>query len=185
MIVKVLSGTRSYGDGTLASHVLQRLTGTWGDAACAFEGPCRVTVQGLVDLEDARRRSPIESRRMLHFLAEHFDRDLFRAVLRQRLLVSIFQEMLPANLRRQIGRIGDDLFIGSRKLSVSIATLTPVSSLIHFGVNLDARGAPVPAVGLTQLGVGNARFLARRVLEGYRDELAEIERACVKVRAVP
>ena len=40
-------------------------------------------------------------------------------------------------------RKGDDLFLGEGKLSVSIATASPVSTLIHLGVNEDASGAPV------------------------------------------
>ena len=40
---------------------------------------------------------------------------------------------------------GDDLYVGDRKLSISIAAPSPTSALIHFALNIDPTGAPVRA----------------------------------------
>lgn len=106
-------------------------------------------------------------------------------VCRQRLVVAeaaeILREMAPGLALR---RCGDDLYRGERKLSVSVATRSPASGLIHFGVNVDPTGAPVPAVGLAELGVEPLEF-ARRLLAAYAEEMVGLERACAKVREVP
>jgi hypothetical protein len=119
---------------------------------------------------------------MLHFLCEFFDPDLPKTILRQRLLVAIAAEQLAGvtGLRRN----GDDLYVGERKLSVSIATVSPVSSLIHFALNIDPTGAPVPAVGLAELGVEPEQF-ARRLMTAFAEELESIDAARCKVRPVP
>ena len=179
-----LRGERAYGDGTLQSHLLYRWTGHPGDAAAAFCGPCHVSVAGLVDLEDQRRRSPIRARRMLHFVVEHFGCELSRGVLRQRLLIAIARDTLAARTRVPIVRDGDDLYAKGRKLSVSIAAPTPVSCLIHLGVNLDPAGAPVPAIGLGSLGIRAEQEIAADVLKRYRKELDSMDRAAAKVRPV-
>lgn len=173
-----------YDGSQLRSHFAYHARGILGDSIVAFEGGCRVDLEALVDLEDARSGSIIESRRMVHFLAEHFDRSLERTVLRQRLLVVCVAEALAALGATRPDRRGDDLFVADRKLSVSIATASPVSTLIHLGVNVDAEGAPVPAADLGELGV-EARALAGEVLERYPAEMAGIARARWKVRAVP
>jgi hypothetical protein len=36
--------------------------------------------------------------------------------------------------------------------------VSPVSTLIHFGINVDPAGAPVPAIGLAELGIDPAAF---------------------------
>jgi hypothetical protein len=101
--------------------------------------------------------------------------------MRQRLLASIICDEVNASCRNGLVRRGDDLFSGDgRKASVSIAAPTPVSVKIHFGLNLDPTGAPVPAVGLNELGIGAADF-GRRVLDLYREEMAGIFYACRKV----
>ena len=80
-------------------------------------------------------------------------------------------------------RRGDDLFCQDRKLSVSIATLSPVSSMIHLGLNISAKGAPVPAVGLEDLEVP-VRPLAEAVLEAYAEANQSIPFMKSKVRGV-
>jgi hypothetical protein len=84
---------------------------------------------------------------------------------------------------RSTDRDGDDLYIAEKKLTVAIATITPVSTVFHCGVNIDPRGAPVPAVGLGEIGVDEEKFTAA-VLERYRQECLSIDRAIRKVRGV-
>ena len=155
-----------------------------GDAVVAFVGPCRVEVADLVDQEDARQGRFIASPCMLHFLVEHFGLDLREAVWRQRMLCR-----LAADLLREIGATevtvqGDDVFVVGRKATVSIATRSPVSSVIHLGVNVHTEGAPVPAWGLAEADIEPEPF-ARTVMERYQAELADVQRATTKVRAVP
>lgn len=173
-------------DGTqLSSHFLLREFGLLGDAIAAFQGACRVSLGRMVDLLDVRERSPIRARRMLHFVAEHFEVDLERAILRQHLLAAALLEELAMATRGRAGarRRGNDVLVGDRKLSVSIATRSPVSTLVHLGVNVDPAGAPVPAIGLRELGV-DAEALGRRLLARYAEDAAVAARSRVKVRPV-
>lgn len=176
---------REYTGRELCSHFIFRTYGLAGDSAVAFVGPCHVEAGDLVDLEDARDQAPIHSPRMLHFLIEHFQTDLEKAVYRQRLLIVLTAE----NLRRLVGlpdlvRRGDDLFVGSRKLTVSIATASAVSTLIHVGINVRTEGTPVPTAGLAEWEI-DPPALARAVLADYQRELAGIYASRVKVRPVP
>ena len=158
--------------------------GVEGDSIVAFIGAADVREGRLVDLADARAGSHIYSPRMVHFLVEHFDSDLERAVWRQRLLICITKEELEVRVAGlRLKRRGDDLYDGERKLSVSVATISPVSTLIHVGLNVTTEGAPVPACGLDDWGL-NAREVAEAVAGAYAAEVEGVRRARVKVRAV-
>lgn len=155
-----------------------------GDAAVAFVGGCNVAREWMVDLEDLAAGNEIRGDRMLHFIVEHFDADIGRAALRQRVLVCVAAELLnEMGGGKEVKRRGDDLFVGEGKLSISIATASPASGLIHFGVNITKSGVPVEAASLEDLGVDAAAF-ADRLLESYAREMDEIEKATKKVRAV-
>ena len=168
----------------LRSGWIADTAGIEGDALVAFVGPCEVPLEHMVDMEDVRRGVPIKAARMMHFLAEHFDTDLARTVLRQRLLVCLTAEILNQVISELVRRDGDDLFIGERKLSVSIATASPVSTLIHLGLNIDPSGAPVPAIGLDELGVPVAE-VAEQIMAAYVEEMQSCRTARNKVRRVP
>ena len=158
-----------------------RTFGLQGDSIVSFEGACSVPFENMVDLEDLRAKARIAGPHMLHLIVEHFDLDLEKAVLRQRLLVSLAKDALPAGIRRD----GDDLFAGTGKLSISIATLTPVSSKIHFAVNVvRATDVGVETAALGDLGVDPAAF-ARDLLARYAAEAAGVLDARTRVRGVP
>ena len=169
-------------DGTqIHSLWAYRTFGVQGDSLVAFVGGCEIPFANMVDLEDVRAKSRIASPLMLHFIAEHFDLDLEKAVLRQRLLSTIVRDALPPGVRRE----GDDLFLGPGKLSISIATLTPVSSKIHFGINVErATDVGVETRALRDLGV-EAGALARAVLERYAADMDGVLDARTRVRGVP
>ncbi len=169
-------------DGTqIHSLWAYRTFGVQGDSLVSFQGGCEIPFDHMVDLEDVRRKSRIASPLMLHFIAEHFDMDLEKAVLRQRLLAAIVRDELGGDVRRD----GDDLFHGTGKLSISIATLTPVSSKIHFGINIERElHVDVETRGLKDLGVDPAD-LARRVLAQYAAQIDGILDARTRVRGVP
>jgi hypothetical protein len=173
-----------YDGSQLRSHWAYREHGIAGDSIVGFRGRCDVPTGDLVDLEDRRAGARIFGRRMVHFLVEHFDHDLDRAILRQRLLVCIVAETVYRMSGQLPLRKGDDLFVGEGKLTVSIATLSPVSTLIHLGVNEEAGGAPVQTSDLAGLGVDGEAF-AMEVLDRYRDEMESAARARVKVQGVP
>jgi uncharacterized protein len=169
-------------DGTqIHSLWAYRTYGIQGDSLVAFQGSCDIPFTNMVDLEDVRAKSRIASPMMLHFIAEHFDLDLEKAVLRQRLLAAIVRDELGGEVRRE----GDDLFLGPGKLSISIATLTPVSSKVHFGINIErALDVDVETRSLRDLGV-DATDLARRVLAQYAAQIDGIHDARTRVRGVP
>ncbi|MCC7440754.1 MAG: DUF366 family protein [Bdellovibrionales bacterium] len=184
---------REYRGPELRPHFVLATFGVKGSALAAFEGPCRVDTEHLVDWEDRLASDRIEARRMIHFLGEFFGVTLAEGVWIQRLFMSIVGDRLARRLatagRWSVRREGDDLFVAARggseerKLSVSIVTASPVSLLLHAGINIDPAGAPVPAVGLAELGVEAPAF-ARECLEAFAEEWRGVEWACVKVRPV-
>jgi hypothetical protein len=154
-----------------------------GSTLAAFIGPCSVKTDHLVDWEDRLANDHIQAKQMVHFLGEFFGITLKEGVWIQRLLVS---EILSVLLKKGIDakRSGDDLYIqGNRKLSVSIVTASPVSVLLHLGINVDPAGAPVQAIGLAELKIDAAEF-AKSILEFFKIEYTSVDRACTKVRPV-
>lgn len=174
-----------YDGSQLHSGFARELTGVSGEAMVAFRGKCDVSFEHMVDLEDLAARDTIYSEDMLHFIVEFMETDLEKAVLRQRLLMALIKERLEQIKREPpILREGDDLFISGRKLSVSIATTAPASSLIHVGLNVSSLNTPVPAIGLGDLGV-EAKDFALLILSAFSEEVDSIRHATTKVRPVP
>jgi hypothetical protein len=154
-----------------------------GNSIVAFRGPCEVR-EHMVDQEDVKNKDFIFSEDMLSFIVEIFDLNLERAIVVQRLLITelkeLLEEMVPSiSLRRE----GDDLFDGKNKLSVSIATLSPVSCLIHVGINVSSKDTPVPTRGLADYGV-KPEIFAQNVLLKFQEEFTSMENARTKVRGV-
>jgi hypothetical protein len=173
----------TYTGEQLRSLWIYRTFGVEGDAIVWFAGPCDVSGEDLVDQVDAAAKDSIKGAQMMHFIVEHFSGDLNHAILRQRLLVCMAAEALRAEISG-LRRVGDDLFVGEKKLSVSIATASPVSNLIHLGVNIDPTGAPVRACGLREFGVDPWRF-AGRLAAVYVAETERMAKARCTVRGVP
>lgn len=167
----------------LSPHFAYRRFDVVGDSCVAFIGGCDVRPHDLVDLADQKAGALIFSHRMLHFILESFDRDLEKAVLRQRLFAAIVQQELLSRGVADVVRDGDDLYVGDAKLSVSIATLSGVSSLIHFAINVRSDGTPVKTLGLADFSI-DARPFGAAVLERYAREQDGIDEARCKVRAV-
>lgn len=188
LFTKVLPGPILYSGHELSPHWIARQTGVFADSIVAFRGPCNVATGEMVDMEDRLQELRIEAKEMVHFLGEWFDGDLNLAIARQRLFIAGFGELvgarLPAGLR--VWRKGNDLYIVGegepKKLSVSIVTATPVSTLFHFGVNVDASGAPVRAVGLSALGI-EVDALVAEALKVWGEEWASMTKARCKVAA--
>lgn len=172
-----------YSGKELHSHFAYDRFDLQGDSLVAFSGGCRVEIESLVDLADVKQNAGIYSESMLHFIGEFFDHDLEKMVLRQRLLISIIGDILASESGCSIERRGDDLYEGSRKISVSIATLSPVSSVMHTGINISSKNTPVPAKGLDDYGI-DAESFARKVLDAFAAEMEGVYMARCKVRGV-
>lgn len=178
----------TYDGHQLAPHWIYRTFNRMGDAAVAFVGPCHVDLSEMVDIEDVKAHAPIASPKMLHIIAEFFAIDLHTTVYRQRLLIVRAKELLETMTERKVTRKGDDLYLprldgDSGKLSVSIATASVTSTLIHTGFNVETEGTPVPTVGLAELGVDPVEF-GTELLAQYAAEIDDIWMARCKVRAV-
>lgn len=158
-----------------------------GDSIVSFIGECDVKIEDMADISDVLSNNPIYSKKMLHFIIEHFNIHLIEGVLRQRLLVGIAREYL---LEKGINssllyRKGDDLFYKNGKLSVSIAAKTVNSVLIHLGLNIDSAGAPVKAAGLnSELKMENHQETAKNIMRKYSQECNEIIEASCKVKGI-
>lgn len=177
-----------YTGAELRPHWISERTKEFTNSLVAFRGPCKVATSELVDQEDARAGAVIVAGEMLHFLGESFNEPLAEAIVRQRLFIAGFldelRKLLPPEMAQAFLRRGNDLYFqkdGSfRKLSVSIVTASPVSTLLHFGVNIDPSGAPVAAIGLKELAV-DPELLARNTLQSWKEEVASIAKARCKV----
>lgn len=175
----------AYTGEQLRSHWAYECYDLLGDSAVAFLGACEVRPEYMRDLEDLKASSRISSARMLHFIVEHFQTDLHSAILRQRLLIALMAEALNRRLGQvRVRRDGSDLYEGERKLTVSIACVSPVSALIHAGINVSSRNTPVPTRGLEDFGIAPRGF-GEEILSAYAAEYAGAQRDRCKVRACP
>jgi hypothetical protein len=188
MKAKFLSKTETY-DGTQLVSLRNYLEhGILGDSVVAWIGPCDIPPEHMVDGEDLRQSARICGSLMLHFIIEKFDSSLLAAVALQRLFASIAKDELQASaVEREMAlalmRNGDDLFAHGKKLSISIATQSPVSSLIHFAVNVHNLGTPVPTLSLADLKI-DGRSWAEKVMARFCAEVESIVEATHKVRWV-
>ena len=179
--LKLIDQEIPYTGRELSVHWIYKTFGIQGNACVAFCGPCDVKKDQLVDLEDVIGDKFIFSQKMLHFLVEIFDPNLEKAVLRQRLFMSLIKDELDLRVHYPTFiRVGDDIYEGEAKVTVSIATASPVSTLMHVGVNIDSRNTPLLTMGLTDYKIDPFDF-ARSILEKFERELSGIQRATTKV----
>ena len=178
----ILKQNLKYNGTQLRSGWIESVTGFSGDALVAFVGPADVPVENMVDLEDVAANALIFWESMLHFLMELRDRDLEKMVMRQRLLIVMMQEELAKFPKvPPLKRDGDDLYDADAKLTVSIATSSPASTLIHAAINISSRNTPLPTKGLADYGI-DPLPLADILLKRFTQELASIFHATTKVR---
>lgn len=184
MHTKLLEKNLKYTGEELAPHWIYKNYHLQGDAIVGFIGECEVNLTEMVDIEDVINDEPIYSKEMLNFIIEHFNINLLEGVARQRLFISIIKEILEKFLEHKMPviRKGDDLFVDGRKLSVSIATKSLTSVLMHIGVNIDPEGAPINAIGLkSDLNIFNIDDFANEVMLKYSQEIDDIYLASTKV----
>jgi len=185
MKTKFLEQNLKYDGTQLAPHFIYKNFELMGDAIIAFEGPCEVKLTEMVDIEDVVNNEPIYSEHMLHFIGEFFNTDLIRGVFLQRLLVTTIKEQLEMKYGKVLRRSGDDLFVGNGKLSVSIATKSPTSVLIHTALNVVTDNTPVKTSGLkSDLKIEDIKKFANEVMDAFSEEVKDIYLATTKVRGV-
>ena len=184
MKTKFIKEEIKYIGSQLAPHWIYKNFHIMGDAIVSFVGECKVDLSEMVDIEDVINNEPIYSKSMLSFITEQFGIGLTEGVFRQRLLICIIKELLEER-GIFVVRNGDDLMIEGKKLSVSIATKSITSILIHTGLNIISDGAPVEASGLTsELGITDIEAFAQDVMKRYSEEIEDIKLASTKVRGV-
>ncbi len=184
MKFKFIDTLVKYDGRQLSSHFAYRSFGLSGDSIVAFVGPVDVKLTEMVDIEDVLALEPITSDSMLNFIVEVFEQDLKATIWMQRLLVATIQDELNTLLNdAYVERRGDDLYYDDRKMSVSIATVSPISALVHVGVNVSGQGAPIPISSLQELNI-EARELGESILKRFADEFDDVQFARVKVNWV-
>ena len=167
----------------LAPHWIYKNFHLQGDSIVAFIGEVEVKLDEMVDIEDVINNEPIYSKKMINFIIEKFECNLEQMVWAQRLFMSIIKEVIE-EYGVVVKRDGDDLFFDNRKLSVSIATKSITSCLIHTGLNIIKEGAPISASDLSDMGIKDVKEFALRVMDKFRQEAQSIKMATYKVRGV-
>lgn len=174
-----------YDGSQLRSHFAYEHSGVKGDSIVAFIGGAEVEGARLVDLEDRREGRKIYSSKMLHTIIEHYQDSLDLVIALQLFFMGIACNELNMQLHRpDVQRRGDDLYFHDRKLSVSIATCSPVSTVIHAGFNIETDGTPVPTAGLSEMNIDPEQF-AMNVMDRYVKDIHQMKHARWKIRSVP
>jgi hypothetical protein len=164
-----------------------------GATITIFRGAANVK-DHLVDLEDAFADDFIKSANMWHFIIEIPATTIMAAVALQRLFIcQCIDRLREINPDVIYDRNGDDILIAGKKLSVSIATLSRFSALIHVGINITVgEDCPVEAIGLSDLIMGKSvknlekaiNIFGTGVAQNFIEEYEDIKNATYKVREV-
>ncbi len=155
-----------------------------GDSIVAFIGTCDVSLKEIVDLELAKggKRPPYCSK-MLHFIAEHFELDLEKAILREYLLLNIVKDLINEKLERNaIKRVGTELYENDARIAFSLASSSPVSSLVYVGVAL-VSSEEGKVNGLENYSIDAVSF-ANEVMDRYTKESERISQLRCRTRWV-
>ncbi len=153
-----------------------------GDSIISWTGACDVSFEHMVDGEDLKVSSLIKADKMLHFIVEVFDRELFSAVLLQRIFASIAKDIIETlNPSVKLVRDGDDLFYKNGKLSISIASRSVMSCQVHFALNISNSGTPVKTSCLEDLKIKPEQF-SKLMMKKFIEEYESVRFATQKVR---
>ncbi|MEO0337065.1 MAG: DUF366 family protein [Pseudomonadota bacterium] len=169
----------TYDGSQLRSLFAYENYGQRGDSIVSWIGPCDIPEDKIVDMEDVRAGDTIAGSSMLHFIVELFGQTLPATIAFQRLVMASVRDTLGERVVRE----GDDLFVGEGKLSISIATVSPVSGLVHLALNISNEGTPVQTACLKDLDVDPVE-LADQVMDLVSGEWEELLLASQKVRWV-
>lgn len=158
-----------------------------GDSVVAWVGSCNVPLEHMVDGEDKVAEEEIRGDKMLHVIVEKFNEGLSFAVAVQRLIAAITKDLVEEKQKEQaslqLKREGDDIYWGSKKLSISIATVSPASAMIHFAVNIENDGTPVETCCLSDFNIAGKDF-GQELLKRVQLEIETLVEATQKVHWV-
>lgn len=197
---KWLNEQFTYDGSQLRSLFAYTQYGLLGDSLISWRGACHVKKDYMVDMEDVLQKSKIQSQDMVHFIIELFNQPLCLAVAYQRLFVGLIKDTIcqflsdqmepdhsisadPIKFYNKLQRKGDDLYFEDKKINVSIATASPISSLIHIGVNVSHKGTPVDTMGLNDFQIDPYQF-ANNIMDCFLEEYTSMKKALCKVKWV-
>lgn len=174
-----------------------------GDSIVSWVGPCDIAQDKIVDGQDLLEGSKISSEEMLHFIIEIFDTKLIHMVFVQRLFCELVKaEILRfSNNKIRLVRTGDDLYLKSSedqnlplknqdlKLNISIATVSPVSGLVHFGINVSSKNTPIKTLSLSDIHKltdteQNVKDWSQSLMNAFAEEYKSVIQATQKVKWV-
>lgn len=174
----------TYTGDELKPHFNFMRYGLKGSSLSIACGPCEVQNTELVDLQDQKEGEFIKSTEMIHFLGEFYGLGIKEGVFLQCYFISVFKDLLNLEFgENKVKQSGNDLFIDDKKLSVSIVAPSIGSVLMHFGVNINSKGAPVSAVGLSEYKV-DSDLIISKFIAIWEKEWKRLSFACTKVRSV-
>lgn len=154
-----------------------------GNSVVSWVGACDIPFEHMVDGEDLLEKAEIRGAEMLHFIIELFDQNLFSAVSVQRLFASIVKDVLSEKTGALWIRRGDDLYFEDKKLSISIASKSINSVMIHFAMNVVNEGTPVKTCALKDWNL-DAVTLSEVLMTKLVEEIEDIQVATWKVRGL-
>ena len=185
MKTKFINKKFAYTGDQLHPHFAYENHGLLGNSIVSWVGACDIPFTNMVDLEDILAKSPIRGGLMLHFIVEVFNQSLFSAVALQRLMASIVKDEMQNLISKKnpvtLVRDGDDIFWDDKKISISIASISVVSTQIHFAVNVNNKNTPVKTAALDDFKIDAEKF-AKIILKKFSNEFLSIEKATQKVR---
>lgn len=173
-----------YDGSAIRSHWAYKNFGILGSSIVVFRGKCDVKMEEMIDIEDLRQQKEIKSDDMVHYIIEVFETpSVFLASVLQKLFIAKLCEVLE-EYGVKASRYGDDIYVDGKKLSISIATVSPVSIKIHIGVNVEAKGIPkdVNAIGLKELGVPDIEQFMELSGRALVEEFTKAKKDSLKVR---
>jgi len=173
-----------YDGSAIRSHWAYRNFGILGNSIVVFRGKCDVKVEEMIDIEDVRAQKEIKSDDMVHYIIEVFDfPNVLLASALQKLFIAKICELL-SEYGVKTRRKGDDIYIKDKKLSISIATVSPVSIKIHIGINVEAKGIPkdVNAIGLREIGIDDIEAFMEKTGKALQEEFNKVKKDSLKVR---
>jgi len=184
MEIRFVEEKLKYDGSQLSSHFALKKFSVQGDSILVFKGPMDIEENKIADLEDLLAGKLIRSGMMLHFIVELFNESLECCILKQRILVRLAADIISNQSGVQLTVKGDDLYIDDKKLSVSIAAPSPVSIMIHFGINISTKDVPVKAASLQDLNLA-PDDIGRLIADSFKKEMESVKWAVCKVKAVP
>lgn len=176
-----------------------------GNSVISWTGKCDIPTDKIVDGQDLLEGARIYSEDMVHFVIEVFDVKLVQMVYLQRMFCEIIRDEVYSLSEGKVylRRTGDDLFYMETsdnyhtkpkkdkdfKFNISIATLSPVSGLIHFGVNISSKNTPIKTFSLDDLSKFlskkiNPKEFSEKVMSAFATEFETSQDATQKVKWV-